>query len=312
MSRYAIGLACCLAFVTLEAFQAVYLGAVFQHVDSFLFGSCVFGLSVAACTVAAAIRRPTELAVAARHWRIVVTLNVHAAATWLTYFLAVQLIEPAIVFTVFSGMVPLGTVVAGRVGMPEARASREPLSSVGNALILLSILVLGAITAAGASGFVRGGPSDALLGVGLAAVSGGLTAFVILHSVRLHHHGVGPLTQFGLRFVLYTVVALIAFHAGWDAKTTVTTPIDLAGIVAIGLVVIALPLYLVQKAVPLVPPSLIAAVTALGPVLVFLMQQFDARVQHSNATLAGLAIYVLGAMVAIRGEWRRRRHLDHA
>lgn len=301
MSHTQIGLICCLSFVTLEAFQAVYLGAVFQNVDSFLVGTWVFGISVVGCTLATAIFRPAELAASGRAWRIVVALNLFAALTWITYFIAVQLIEPAVVFTIFSGMVPLGTVIAGWLGLPEARSPKRQFVHVGNALILLSILVLAAITVFGFSGFVRGGWPAALVGVTLSALSGGCTAFVILYSVRLNGRGVGPLAQFGLRFVFYTLLALMAFLIGLDDKGVPTPASDLAWIILTGLVVIAFPLYLVQKAVPLIHASVIAAMTALGPVMVFLMQLFDGRVDYSMATLAGLTIYILGALMAIYG-----------
>ena len=121
MSPTHAGLICCLTFVTLEAFQAVYLGSVFQRADSFVVGSLVFGISVVGCTLATAIMRPYELLAAVRAWRIVVALNVLAAVAWIMYFFAIQLIEPAVVFTIFFGMVPLGTVMAGRV---ERRAAR--------------------------------------------------------------------------------------------------------------------------------------------------------------------------------------------
>lgn len=301
MSHTQIGLICCVSFVTLEAFQAVYLGAVFQEADSFLVGTWVFGISVVGCTLATAALRPAELLASCQAWRIVIALNLFAALTWTTYFIAVQLIEPAVVFTIFSGMVPLGTIIAGWLGMPEAWSAKRRSVLIGNALVMLAIVLLAAITVFGLSGFVRGGWPEALLGVGLSALSGGCTAFVILYSVRLNGGGVGPLAQFGLRFVLYTLLALMAFLTGVDDKGVPMPAGDLAWIVLIGLVVIAFPLYLVQKAVPLIPASLIAAMTALGPVMVFLMQLFEGRVTYSTATLAGLAIYITGALIAVCG-----------
>lgn len=299
-----IGLMYCLVFVSLEAFQAVYLGAVFQKVDSFLVGAWVFGISVVGCTVMTAIFRPDELAVSLRAWRIVLALNLFAAVTWCTYFLAVQLIEPAIVFTIFSGMVPMGTVLAKLIGLPEASSFRRKSVDLGNILIFLAILFLAAITVLGFSGFVRGGWLMAVAGVVLSALSGTCTAFVILFSVRLNGHGVGPLAQFGFRFLLYTCLALIAFAAGLDDKGDHTVAADLALVVLIGLAVIAFPLYLVQRAIPLLQASVIAAMTALGPVMVFLMQLMESRVDYSGATLVGVSIYMAGALLAVFGATR--------
>lgn len=304
MSRTNAGLIFCLSFVTLEAFQAVYLGNVFQEADSFAVGGWVFGISVVGCTLATAIMRPGELMASLRAWRIVVALNILAALSWSTYFIAIQLVEPAVVFTIFSGMVPLATVVAGWVGVPEATSSKLQLINAGNTLIFVSILVLAGLTTLGFSGFVRGDWIAGLAGSLLSAVSGGLTGLVILFSVRLNRRGVGPLAQFGLRFILYTLIAVAAFHLELDNKGRSLPALDMAWIVLVGLLVIAFPLYLVQKAVPLLEASTIAAITALGPAVVFLMQLFDGRIDYSSATLTGLTIYSLGALLAVLGTTR--------
>lgn len=296
-----LGLSFCLVFVTLEAFQAVYLGSVFQTVDSFLVGACVFGISVLACTLITAFFRAGELVASFRSWRILATLNILAAATWCTYFFAIQLIEPAIVFTIFSGMVPLCTVIAGWCGLPEAASRRQKPEMAGNALILLSLLLLGVVTVFGYSGFVRGNWLAGLAGAVLSATSGICTAYVILFSARLSRKGVGPLAQFGLRFILYTLLALAAYALALDDKGVRTEPVDLAAVVLVGLGVIAFPLYLVQKAIPLLHPSIIAAMTALGPVMVFSMQLLEGRVDYSAATLTGLIVYMAGALLAVYG-----------
>lgn len=303
-----LGLLFCLVFVTLEAFQAVYLGSVFQNTDSFLVGAGVFGISVFACTVITAFFRAAELAASIRSWKIVSALNVFAATTWCTYFLAIQLIEPAIVFTIFSGMVPLGTVIAAWCGLPEARTVRRRADLVGNLFILLALLFLGAVTVSGHSGFVRGGWLTGFAGVALSVVSGLCTAFVILLSARLNRKGVGPLAQFGLRFILYTAVALAAYAMGLDDKGIGIEPLKFAMLILVGLGVIALPLYLVQKAIPLLNPSIIAAMTALGPVMVFSMQVVERRVDYSAATLTGLVVYMAGALLAVYGSVLQPTH----
>lgn len=307
MSKAQFGISCCLLFITIEAFQAVYLGSIFQNVDSFLIGTWVFGLSVVGAILVTAICRPGELWASVRAWKLVAVLNLFAAVTWSTYFIAIQLIEPAVVFTVFSGMVPLGTIILARLGIPEAQSSNNLFVRLGNAMILLAIFVLAAITAFGLSGFARGSWAIGLAGVCLAAISGACTACVILYSFKLNDRGVGPLAQFGFRFLLYTVLAFLAFLVGIDAKDVSTPIFELLEIVLIGLVVIAYPLYLVQRAVQLVSVSTIAAFAALGPALVFAMQLIEGRVEHSSATLIGLAIYLIGAMIAVYGTTSVRR-----
>lgn len=311
MSPARLGILYCLGFVTLEAAQAVYLGAVFQQVDSFLVGAWVFGISVIGCTLATALLRPAELRASLRAWRLVLALNLAAAVTWTTYFLAIQLIEPAVVFTIFSGMVPLGMRLGARLGMKEARFQSTARMRLGNLILTAALLGLATITVLGLSGFARGGPVTALAGLGLTTVSGGCTAFVILCSVRLNRAGVGPLAQFGLRFVLYTLLACAAVRLGIDAKPATPPPAHLAQVVLIGLGVIALPLYLVQKAVPLLPATTIAALTALGPAMVFALQLLDGRVAYAPATLAGLVLYMIGALLAASGTAPPHRTRPH-
>ena len=304
MSRVSVGMICCLSFVSLEAFQAVYLGALFQGVDSFLVGAWVFGISAMVSFIATLVFRPAELVASISSIQVVVGLNVLAAITWTTYFTAIQLIEPAVVFSIFSGMVPLGTILAAIIGMKEARSPQTALLQLGNGIMLVSLLLLAGTTVAGMSGFVRGNSYVALLGVVLSAVSGCCTALVILYSVRLNERGVGPLAQFGLRFVLYTMVSVLAFRAGIDDKAMPISVSELSVVVAIGLFVIAFPLYLVQKAVPLLPASTIAAITALGPALVFAMQLVEGRVSYAPVTLVGLSVYMGGAFIAVFGVYR--------
>jgi len=301
VSRTQLGFIYCLSFVSLEAFQAVYLGSVFQGVDSFLIGAWVFGISVVVTSLITAFLRPEELIASFRAVRLVVALNLLAALTWVTYFGAIQLIEPAVVFTVFSGMVPLCTFFASSIGIKEARSHSGVLVRLGYALILFSMLLLGIFTTAGMSGFARAGIFSAALGVILSAASGCGTAFVILYSVRLNSKGVGPLAQFGLRFVLYTILAIVAYQLGIDDKGVVISVIDLSTVVLVGLLVIALPLYFVQKAVPLLPASAIAAITALGPAIVFVLQLVEGRVNYSSTTLVGLSIYIVGACLTAVG-----------
>ncbi|MEM9582388.1 MAG: hypothetical protein AAGA08_04670 [Pseudomonadota bacterium] len=111
-----------------------------------------------------------------------------------------------------------------------------------------------------------------------------------------------------MRFVLYTLIAIAAFSMGLDEKTQPVSIQQLGYIVLLGLGVIALPLYLVQKAIPLVSTSVIALTMALGPILVFAMQAIEGRVAYSSATLLGLGFYMAGCFVCVF-EARKPQHL---
>ena len=300
------GLVWCFTFVILEAAQAVFFGGVFQRMDAFLVGSLVFGLStVAALAWTWAVNR-RQLIHAFSNRTALVGMNISAAGGWLAYLVAIQLVEPAVCFAIFSGAVPLAALVAARCGVAEATPARNRLEAWAYATLLFGLLVLVGGTVSGNSGFVRGGLFAAMAGLALSAVSGALIAVMLFYCDRLDRAGVGPVAQFGLRFLLYLCLSIGAATVGLDAKGTVTAA-DIALVVVIGLLIMAFPTYAVQKAVSLVSPLTIGAVTALGPLFVFVFQFAEGRVAYAPMTMLGLGIYFIGALGATIGAARAVR-----
>ena len=170
-------------------------------------------------------------------------------------------------------------------------------------LIALGIVLLAAFTLLGWSGFVRGAHEIGLLGVGLAFLSGAMFALMLLTTYRLDRLGVGAAAVFGLRFPLYLVLAVAGFLLGLDDKGPVAAT-DFLYAYLIGLIVLSMPVYAVQKAVSLSSSLTLGTAAALTPVLVFLMQMVEGRVDYSRATAFGLAVYIAGALAAAAGRTR--------
>ncbi|MBW3098752.1 hypothetical protein [Pseudohoeflea coraliihabitans] len=297
------GLVWCLIFLVLDAVQAVWFGALLQRHDSFLIGLLVFGLSAAGCIVWVAGRAPAQFVVARRHFGALFGMNVAAAGAWVTYFLALQRIEPAIAFMIFSGMIPLTTILAGWLGFAEGERSRNGIEALGNALLLAGLVFLAYVTLSGRSGFLRDGLASGLVGLLLAFLAGAMIAAMLMFSQRLDRRGMTPVAQFGLRFPLYLLVALIGWQAGWDHKAPASAS-ELSSAVLIGLILLAFPIYAVQRAVALVSSLTLAAIAATGPVLVFALQALEGRVDFAPATSLGLLICLAGALLAAYGAAR--------
>lgn len=300
MNPRGAGLVWSFTFVILEAVQAVFFGSLFQRMDSFLVGLFVFGTSSAIALGWAALRVPTQLSHALSNPAPLLGMNVTAAGGWIAYLLAVQLIEPMVAFAIFSGMVPLTTITAARLRVPEASGSRNRLEASGNLTVGVSLLLMGGATVLGLSGFVRGSSAVAVAGVGLAALSGTLITWMLFYCRRLDSAGVGPMAQFGLRFLLYLPLSAGGVLLGLDEKEE-NAAADLFAALAVGLVLMAFPIYAVQRAVSLVTPLTIATITALGPIFVFLFQTIEGRIAYADATLLGLAIYSAGSLLATIG-----------
>ncbi|CAN0224597.1 unnamed protein product, partial [Phaeothamnion confervicola] len=303
MSPRLAGLLWCATFVALDAVQAVLFGGLLQKLDSFLIGFLVFGLSSIACLIVVAWRAPHEIGLALGEPRSLIWMSVYSAGGWLAYLGAVQLIEPAVALTVASGIVPLTMSAASRWRMDAANVVRNRLEVAGTILIALGVAALTAVTLLGWSGFVRGGTAIGGFGIALAAISGTMFANMILTSYHLAQRGVGPASLFALRFPLYLVLALGGYLLGLDDKGPAPAA-NLIFALLMGVPLLALPIYAIQKAISNSSSVTLGTAVALTPVLVFFMQIIEGRVDYSRATMAGLALYTAGALLAAAGRAR--------
>ncbi|MEO1456028.1 MAG: DMT family transporter [Pseudomonadota bacterium] len=292
------------SFVILEATQAVFFGGVFQNYDSFLIGAVVFGFTAVGTLAWTYFRSPDQLHIAWHNGHTLLGLNLSTAFVWVAYFFALQMIEPAVVFTIFSGLIPVAILIFSALGVREATPLRNRIEGAGLVIVIIAIIYLAAVTLLGQSGFVRRGWMAALGGLLLTGVSAISLAAMMIYGQRLDRLGVAPVAQYGLRFPLYAVVALVAAGLGLDTKG----PVDLQElfiVVLIGFVMMAFPVFAMQKAISLMSTHTLAAITALGPLFVFLLQMVESRVDYAPATMNGLAIYFAGALLTAFGGARR-------
>lgn len=239
MNNATLGLIWAFSFVILEAAQAVFFGGVFQDYDSFLIGSAVFGFTAAGTLIWAKVRTPEQLKIAWANGASLFWLNVSTALVWIAYFFALQMIEPAVVFTVFSGLIPITVVIASACGVAEASPLRNGVEGVGLIAVAIGVGYLAAITLLGQSGFVRSGWTAAMAGLLLTCVSAVSLAAMMIYSQRLDRLGIAPVAQYALRFPLYVMVALPAAWLGLDGKG----PVDPGGLLTIVVIGFAITAY---------------------------------------------------------------------
>ena len=108
MSPALAGMLWALAFVIIEATQFVYFGGLFQRISSFLFGFLVFGITTLAFVGWTALRTPNQLKFAIANPAPLIGVNVAATVAIGAYLLSVQMIEPAVTYTISGGTMPVG------------------------------------------------------------------------------------------------------------------------------------------------------------------------------------------------------------
>ena len=295
-----VGLIFAFLFVLLESGQFVYFGSLFQKVDSFLFGSLVFGLTVIVFTGWTFIVNPDQLKTAFALPRPLIAVNIGAVITFTAYLISVQLLEPAITYTISAGTMPITAYVLHRLGVREGEDMRNRVEAIGNFLIFTSIIFLAIITLSGLSGFVRGDKVNAIIGVFLAIIDGIFFTLILVYSKRLQKAGVGASAVLGLRLPLYVLVTGLIAYRGYDPVEFI--PMTQLGIyVAIGFMLTIPPLYFLQRAIATLSTLTISAITALGPFVIFSLQLVEGRIDYSFLTMAGLFIYCCGALLATIG-----------
>lgn len=303
MNRAVLGVLLTLVYVLLEATQFVYFGGLFQRMSSFEFGFFVFGLTTLGLVAWTALGDPGQLRAAFARPRTLLGVNLAAAVAFAAYLTSVQLVEPAVTYTISAGTMPITTYVLHRCGVREGEGMRNRMEAAGNLLLFCGIVFLAVVAIAGYSGFVRGPWQAALAGVLLAIVDGVFFTWVLVLSLRLDRAGVGPGAVLGLRLPLYILVAGVCVLFEVDRKEAMQ-PSEIAFFVLIGLLLTVPPLYTLQKAIAMISTLTVSALTALGPFAIFALQMIEGRVAYSTATLAGLAIYFAGSLLSAAGAVR--------
>lgn len=272
------GLAWSAVFILLESTQSVFFGTVLQKMDSFILGFWVFGITTLGLSLGIRVFDPDQPRLCGRNLKDLFACNCSTAAGWALYLFAIQLIEPAVAFTVSSAAMPVSAIVFARLGIGEPASLNGTQEKDGICLVVLGIAVLAGATLLGFSGFVRGSShATALSGLACSVLSGSAFALMLVHCRRLDSSGLGPATVFAFRFPVYILLAA----AGWFLQLDYKSPVDageVATAILIGFAIMAFPLYAMQKAVSAVGVLLLSTITALGPLVVFCLQMIEGRV----------------------------------
>lgn len=292
-------------FVVLEAAQYTVFGNVLQDADPIRFSAYSTGLICLVFVGGSLFRAPGEVMAALAAPGLLIGINGLVALAWAAMLLSLRYIEPAISYTIGAAIMPLTVWVLSRFGVAGTTGPRNTLERAGLLVLAVSAVVLSYITLAGGAGFVRADTGAGLWGAGLAALEGILFTVVIILAGRLHVRGVGPAAQFGLRFMAFASLAILFLAVGGAP----TAPVVYSGwwLAALGAVLIAPPLYALQRAIATAPAMTVSIATAFGPVCIFLAQIVEGRFDASFLTLLGVLIYSAGALAAAAGAWQAER-----
>lgn len=219
-----------------------------------------------------------------RAWKQLLLLNAATAITFLSFFQALKLIEPAIAVAINIGVGPLLAVLIAWFARGERPGGHRLVVCAG---ILAGCAML-CLAATRGSGFAADARS-AWLGLGASAVAGLGATTVAVASKSLLERGWQSGAILAHRFYLVIPAALL-LSVGMDAFAIAWSPSLVIVLLVVTLLSALAPLYLFQIGIRRTDPYTVMVTMSAMPVITFLIEGLSPAYRWSWATAAGLAV----------------------
>lgn len=278
LSPVSVGRLAVFTAVFLQAIGKVAFGTWLADFPSPLFVLISFSLT-AAFFLSLSRRGAGELA-----WGPLVLLNMSTALTFLCFFYALKLIEPAIVGAVEIGIGPVLAVIITLAMTGVSPTKLRILVCIG---ILAGCAVL-AVAAQQGTGFAVEG-ENAWYGLGASVAAGMGAVLITMASKSLLGRGWKFGAVLAHRFYLILPLsAILAFNS--DLSGIQWSGDLLVALFIISLVGVLVPLYLLQVGIGRCDPYTVMVTMAALPVITFVFEGFSPVYSWSGLTAVGLAI----------------------
>ncbi len=281
-----------LLFVAASAVRDVYFGEVFQRLEFFAVVLTAFSLTTVIFLSFVIVRGRRQIAAMRAAWREIAVTNIGTAMAWLSYFLALKLLEPAVVNMLHIGIGPVVLVALNLAGVhisgPAVVRKSELAIQAG---VFLTLAALTAVVLLQLSGLGGRSTAQNILGATLALASGVFISLTTDVTKRLNNMGVTAEGVLAVRFIGIVLIAALVVVLGSGGEKP-TLPFDaLWPVAAASLVFMVLPLYALQLGVQRTSTVSVWIVISLSPAAVFAAQAPDGRLVHSPYTLACILAY---------------------
>lgn len=287
----------------LSAAQGVLLSEIFQKksVFSFLFFNFLLLSLLSWCVFV--FKKENDL----RLIRLgdIGLLNIITVISWVSYYLALKYIEPAIEAAIGCAIPAIVTFVILLFKQPAAQQKREEVFPVIGLATGSLILVITALS--GKSGKVNGAGILVYLGLIMAFLCGTSVALYSLFSKKLSQRGISANTILCLRFPLLLIIACWFSPTGEISDIFISNELLVYSLLAISGTI--LPLYFLQLGIPKLEPLQVSFMMGWLPAFFFINQLLLSGIAFSWLTLFGVITVVSSLLfVPIFHIYRRNQH----
>lgn len=277
---------------------AILLSAILQASGQVAYGTFLVTIPspvfVAYCFLAAAVLFQALSGGGLRltAWKPLLVLNIGTALTFVPFFYALQLIEPAAASAINVGVGPLAATLIGIAMTGSAPSSRR-------LAVCLGVLVGGAVLAVAATheGLLTASTAASRwLGVLASVVTGCGVVIVTMSSRALLDRGWRSGTVLAHRFYLIVPLSLAMAHGTYDLALVSWSWAVVSVGVAVAALGVILPLYLNQIGIKRTDTHTVTVLFAMIPVFAFAIQSASPYHSVQWQTALGIGIILLAVV----------------
>lgn len=283
-----IGIMLIIAFNVLSAAKEVYVAHLLQAAHPMVVLLFTFSIT-ALFFLSLEVRSFASYVQGLRRQRVnVLLLNITTMVSWMSFFMALKFIEPAVADAIGFALGPILTIMMWRALRPDRPATRgEVVAAIG---IFIGVLVLLGSTGSGRSAVGHISFNDNLLGLACSLVCGLAVVGNTIFSKRLSDSGMTAHRVMAQRFLLLIASGI----ALWPASVPLASiTIEFMGIMLlIALFGVIIPLYVLQLGIERCEPVTVSLLLSCLPAFSLLLQLFDPRLALSYYSVAGIILCV--------------------
>lgn len=288
-NMYKIGILALLTSAILTAISQVFYANRVQVIHPFLFTGISFFITSVYFQCFAFQHKATS------HWRDawkpLLKLNIASVITFMGLYFALKYIEPAIVSSLEMAIGPLFILL---LTFFQRKAVQKSHWAIAVATFMACGILITAVLL-GQSGIAMQLSMEVILGILASMICGIGAVFCSVYSKQLNELG---WTSSMILAKRYIGIILISFLLTYDIIIPYFKD-NIIWILAITIVGVMLPMYLLQKGIQYTNTFLVMMSLCFIPVFTFIFQLFDARIEISLITLSGVLLLFICGILSI-------------
>lgn len=221
--------------------------------------------------------------------KTVIWLNLLNAIIWFVIFYSLKFLSPAVFSCLFLGAIPINLFI---LGLRESKVSIKSNFIIGALLLTMFILMLLLV-----SQEMKEGNSFQIINYGVIVtfVGGMVAAFIMKFSKELAVNNLSSSLVVSLRFYGLLVISLILIIS--NPRQLLIEPMVLTEFVVLALVSMALPLFLLQKALKTLSPLYASIIITTIPIITYFLQLFSGYYFFSTQKLVITILFSLSLII---------------